>query len=53
MLKFSAEHKVFPMVEEFPFEEFPKAFAHLEKGKPHFRAVVNVQKWTEANGFKK
>ena len=53
MLKFSAEHKCFPLVEEFPFDKFPEAFAHLEKGKPHFRTVVNVHEWAKANGFDK
>jgi D-arabinose 1-dehydrogenase-like Zn-dependent alcohol dehydrogenase len=42
MLKFSAENNIFPIVEEFSFEDFPKAFAHLEHSKPKFRAVVNV-----------
>jgi D-arabinose 1-dehydrogenase-like Zn-dependent alcohol dehydrogenase len=30
------------VVEIFKFEEFAKAFDHLENGKPKFRAVVNV-----------
>jgi len=42
MLKFSAEHKIYPIVEEFAFEDFPKAFTYMETSRPKFRAVVNV-----------
>ncbi len=53
MLNFSAEHNVVSICEFFKFEDFPKAFAHLEKGKPHFRCVVNVEDWAKKNGFDK
>lgn len=50
-LRFSAEHKVYPIVEEFSFEDFPKAFDRLENGKPHFRCVVNVKAFSEKNNL--
>ena len=53
MLNFSAEHNVVSICEFFKFADFPKAFAHLEKGKPHFRCVVNVEEWAKSNGFDK
>jgi len=53
MLRFSAEHNIVPTVEMFKFEDFPKAYAHLEKGRPHFRCVVNVAEWAKNNGFDK
>ncbi len=45
MLKFSAEHNVYPIVETFKFEEFPTAFDKLENGRPHYRCVVNIKDW--------
>ncbi len=51
MLEFSAKNKVFPLCEEFDFEDFPKAFEHMETGKARFRAVVKVQDYSEKNGF--
>ena len=53
MLPLCVEKDIYPIVEEFPFEEFPKAFEKLEKGKPHFRCVVNVKDFAEKHGFKK
>lgn len=53
MLEFSANHNVYPLVETFSFEDFPKAVARLEHGKPIFRCVVNVIDWAKANGFEK
>ena len=47
------DKKFYPMVEEFSFEDFPKAFDRLENGKPKFRCVVNVGKHVEENGWKK
>ena len=43
MLNYCAEKNIYPLVEEFNFEDFPKAFDKLENGKPHFRCVVNVK----------
>lgn len=42
MLEFAEKHGVECLVEEFSWEEFPKALEKLEKGKPKFRCVVNV-----------
>ena len=53
MLEFSANHDVYPLVENFSFGEFPKAVAQLEHGRPKFRCVVNVIDWAKANGFEK
>ena len=53
MLPICVEKNVYPIVEEYNFEDFPKAFDKLENGKPHFRCVVNVKDWAEKNGFKK
>ena len=53
MLPVCVEKDVYPICEEFKFEDFPKAFEKLEKGKPHFRCVVNVKDYAEKHGFKK
>ena len=53
MIKLCVEKDIYPMVEEFSFEDFPKAFDKLENGKPKFRCVVNVKDWAEKNGFRK
>ena len=53
MLKFCAEKDVYPYVEEFTFEDFPKAFEKLEHGRPFFRCVVNVKDYAEKHGLKK
>ena len=53
MIKLCVEKDIYPMVEEFSFEDFPKAFDRLENGKPKFRCVVNVKDWAEKNGFRK
>ena len=53
MLKFCAEKDVYPIVEEFPFEEMPTAFEKLENGRPLFRCVVNMKDYDEKNGLKK
>lgn len=53
MLEFSAKNKIYPIVEKYTFEEFPKAFDVLENGRPKFRAVVNVEDWAKKNGFNK
>ena len=43
MINLCAEKNIYPLVEEFEFDDFPKAFDKLENGRPHFRCVVNVQ----------
>lgn len=45
MLKFIAEHGIESMVEHYDFEDFPKALHQLEHGKPHFRCVVDTEKF--------
>ena len=53
MIDFCANKDVFPICEEFDFDDFPKAFDKLENGKPHFRCVLNVKDYAEKNGWKK
>lgn len=45
MLKFISEHGIESIVEHYDFEDFPKALDKLENGKPHFRCVVDVEKF--------
>ena len=53
MVDFCTEKDVFPLCEEFDFEDLPKAFDKLENGKPYFRCVLNVKDFAEKNGWKK
>ena len=43
MLKLCADKNIYPVNEEFTFEDFPVALAKLEHGKPIYRCIVNVQ----------
>jgi D-arabinose 1-dehydrogenase-like Zn-dependent alcohol dehydrogenase len=51
MLELCAKESIYPLVEEFPFEEFDKAFEKLEKGKPKFRCVVNCGDYSKKIGL--
>ena len=51
MLEICAKDDIYPMVEEFSFEEFDVALDKLENGKPLFRCVVNVQEYSQKNGL--
>jgi len=42
MLEFSAANQIYPIVESFSFEDFPKAFNRLQHERPVFRCVVDV-----------
>ena len=53
MISICAEKNIYPMVETFSFEDFPKAFNRLENERPKFRCVVNVGDWAAKNGWKK
>ena len=53
MIDFCAKNDVYPIVEEYSFEDLPKAFEKLEHGRPQFRCVVNVKDYAEKNGLKK
>ena len=53
MVDFCNKNDVYPIVEEFPFEEMPKAFDKLENGRPFFRCVVNMKDYAEKNGLRK
>jgi uncharacterized zinc-type alcohol dehydrogenase-like protein len=50
MLDFAAKHKIYPQCETFSFEDFPKAYNHLLKGRPKYRCVVKIG--DSANGMK-
>ena len=52
-LEFSALHNILPVCEFFSFEDFPKAFDHLEHGKPKFRCVVNCEEYAKKHGLYK
>lgn len=43
MLAFSAKHDIKVICKHFSFADFPKALEKLEKGKPRFRCIVDVQ----------
>jgi len=54
MLKLCAEKNIYPINEEFAFEDFDKALDKLENGRPKFRCTVNVQDFSKKhNHFKK
>jgi uncharacterized zinc-type alcohol dehydrogenase-like protein len=53
MIKFCVENNVYPIVEEFSFQDFPKAVDRLENGKPIFRCVVNVEEYSKSKGLYK
>ena len=53
MIKICAEKNIYPIVEEYSFDDLPKAFDKLENGKPHFRCVVNAKDYAEKHGLKK
>ena len=53
MIELCSEKDIYPICEEYDFEDLPKAFDKLENGKPHFRCVLNVKDWAEKNGFRK
>ena len=53
MIEFCCEKDIYPICEEFDFEDLPKAFDKLENGKPHFRCVLNVKDYAEKHGLKK
>ena len=53
MIDFCNKNDVYPIVEEYSFEEMPKAFEKLEHGKPHFRCIVNVKDYADKNGLRK
>jgi len=53
MLDFCNKNDVYPIVEEYQFEEMPQAFEKLENGRPFFRCVVNMKDYAEKNGLRK
>jgi len=40
MLKFAALHKIYPQIEQFPFEKINEAIEHVAQGKARYRAVL-------------
>ena len=53
MLSYCVENDIYPIVEEYSFEDFPKALDKLENGKPFFRCVVNVGDYARKKGLLK
>ena len=53
MIDFCNKNDVYPIVEEYQFEDLPKAFEKLEHERPHFRCIVNVRDYAEKNGLRK
>ena len=53
MVELSSDKDIFPICEEYDFEDLPRTFDKLENGKPHFRCVLNVKDFTVKNGWKK
>jgi len=51
MLQLCVDKDIYPMVEEFAFEDFDKALDKLENGKPIFRCVVNCQDYAKKHGL--
>lgn len=53
MLKYCADNDIYPICEEFQFEEFDKALDRLENGKPIFRCVVNAGEYSKQKGLQR
>ena len=53
MIEFCHKNDVYPIVEEYPFEEMPRAFEKLEHGRPFFRCIINIKDYAEKYGLRK
>ena len=53
MVRLCSDKDIYPLCEEYEFDDLPKAFDKLEHGKPHFRCVLNVKDYAEKHGWKK
>ena len=53
MIELCSNKDIYPLCEEYDFEDLPKAFDKLENGRPHFRCVLNVKDFAIKNGWKK
>jgi len=42
MIEFSSKHNISPIVEEYEFDDFPKAWDKLINGRPNFRCVLKT-----------
>lgn len=51
MLDFCVKNNVYPLVETFDFEDFPKALDRLENGKPVFRCVVKTHEYAKKHNL--
>lgn len=47
MLDLAKLHHIYPIVEMYEFEDFPKAYHRMSQEKPHFRVVVDVAAYNE------
>ena len=53
MIDFSYKNHVYPMCEEYAFEDFEKAIETIEHGKPRFRIVLNIKDYARKNNLHK
>jgi len=53
MLDFAAKNDVYPITEEYQFDDFLKAVEKIEKGRPKFRIVINVQDFAKKHNLYK
>lgn len=51
VLEFVIKNNLWPIVEEFKFEDFPKALSKMENSEVRYRAVVNVEEFSKQNGW--
>ena len=51
MVRLCSDKEIYPICEEYDFDDLPKAFDKLENGKPHFRCVLNVKNYAEKHGI--
>ena len=53
MIDFCYKNDVYSIIEEYKFEDLPKAFEKLEHGRPNFRCIVNMRDYAEKNSLRK
>lgn len=51
MLSFASKNNIYPICEEYAFDNYIQAVEKIEKGKPKFRIVINVQDYAKKNNL--
>jgi len=51
LIELSTSKNIYPVIQEYSFDDFPKALEVMEGGKPEFRCVVNVEEFSKAFGW--